>query len=589
MNERSKQDETLPIGVSFSAQLIHAQNGTCTVKLEIFRSDDNQNPVLVREFANVARPGVWEWIWDGKLDDGSTAPRGIYLYRLSAYVYGSAPLDRDSNRSDYLFVERAYNENNEPILEAEYWGYDDEGTPDRADDDALVYFIRWYSAHDLTQRDAHAGSIILFDPDLEPVNLWDIGTAVCIAHDGNNDGLVAHVTDDDGDGFYDEDPADGADNDGDGAQSEDPLGAKHGILLHVPTAYFSKAGEYRFLVCLDDDHTADDKVHRCKASLGLNSEVDLLPIRWIGGDMFRSAQFYIAWTRVPLLKRNAAIVKGIKTNVLELVASTGDADSDLPSVQHYVWSKLLAKARDGKLRKGTIIAAVNGTFFNHQSYPYPLIGRVGAGAWPWFGNPAQYHRWAFGVSSTLTFVAERMVPAGTYYDVSSNLSAFPFGFSGIGCLVHNGTPVSSPNEALEGFGEMDGRYARTLCAWTRNQHDFFMIWAKGDNLIDPGLNEGWSWIDARDFLTEFLPYGLYSMNRSRRRQFDISCGMMLDGGSHSDFIYVRVKENVPPLVGSDEDLKRIIRMRYAEVHDVATDGGCYVRGNRSLLQVYTEP
>ncbi|GIV19739.1 MAG: hypothetical protein KatS3mg023_1490 [Armatimonadota bacterium] len=67
-------------------------------------SDDNQNPVLVKEFANVARPGTWSWTWDGKLGDGSTAPRGIYLYRLSAYVPGSAPPDRDSNRSDSLAI-----------------------------------------------------------------------------------------------------------------------------------------------------------------------------------------------------------------------------------------------------------------------------------------------------------------------------------------------------------------------------------------------------------------------------------------------------------------------------------------------------
>ncbi len=44
------------------------------------------------------------WTWDGKLGDGSTAPRGIYLYRLSAYVPGSAPPDRDSNRSDFMHL-----------------------------------------------------------------------------------------------------------------------------------------------------------------------------------------------------------------------------------------------------------------------------------------------------------------------------------------------------------------------------------------------------------------------------------------------------------------------------------------------------
>ncbi|GIV17809.1 MAG: hypothetical protein KatS3mg022_3244 [Armatimonadota bacterium] len=46
------------------------------MRLELFDSSDNQNPVLVKEFANVARPGTWSWTWDGKLGDGMGVLRG---------------------------------------------------------------------------------------------------------------------------------------------------------------------------------------------------------------------------------------------------------------------------------------------------------------------------------------------------------------------------------------------------------------------------------------------------------------------------------------------------------------------------------
>jgi hypothetical protein len=523
------------------------------------------------------------------LDDGTVAPAGVYVYRLGAYIYGSAPPDRDSNRSDYLFIKRAYDQNNEPILYADYWGYDDKGTPADEFDDAFIYFIRWYSLYDTAHRNASAVRLVLFDPDVNPVGEWGLEAAPCIAHAGSADGLVAIPTDDDGDGLYDEDCPDGVDNDGDGVQNEDPAGAMHGLLFHLPTYLFSKSGEYRFLVYFMDEHSIDDKAHRTRVALGLNAQADMLPILWVGNDEYRATQFQIAWVRILLLRATNANVKGVKTNVLAPVSNTGNPDVDLPSVQHYIWTKVLAKARAGDLRKGTIFAAVNGAFFNHTAYPYPLVGRVGEGLWPWTGNPVMYCRWVFGISPSLSFKVWRMVLKGSHYDIPDAVSSFPFGLSGVGCLIHEGRSIIDPNEALEGFNEMDGCYARTLCAWTYNRHDLFLVWAKGDPLLDTGLGAGWTWVDARQFLTDFLPYGLYSMNRARVKQFNISDGLMLDGGSHSDFIYIGIKRDVPALNGSDQELKTIIRNHYAEVHDAVTDGGWYVRGNRSLLQAYVEP
>ncbi len=222
--------------------MVHAQNGTCTVRLELFDRSDNQNPVLVREFANVPRPGTWSWTWDGKLDDGSTAPRGIYLYRLSAYVYGSVPPDRDSNRSDYLFAERAYDENNEPILEAEYWGYDDKQTPEDETDDEHLYFIRWYVLRDSLNTNASSGQIWLYDPELQPIGSWDLSQLPCVEHNNQPDGLTASTA-----------------------------GVKHGVIVRVPVSLMVTPGEYLFLVHAVDDHPDEEKCHRRKPALPLNA------------------------------------------------------------------------------------------------------------------------------------------------------------------------------------------------------------------------------------------------------------------------------------------------------------------------------
>jgi hypothetical protein len=86
LNMLNVPEDPIAVGptVPFSVQIQHAQSGVCTLRLEIFTSDNNEVPILVKEFTNVPRPGVWQWEWDGRLADGSTAPRGIYLYRLSA-------------------------------------------------------------------------------------------------------------------------------------------------------------------------------------------------------------------------------------------------------------------------------------------------------------------------------------------------------------------------------------------------------------------------------------------------------------------------------------------------------------------------
>jgi hypothetical protein len=106
LNMLNVPEDPIAVGptVPFSVQIQHAQSGVCTLRLEIFTSDNNEVPILVKQFTNVPRPGTWQWEWDGRLADGSTAPRGIYLYRLSAEARVPTLPDRDSNRSETLRI-----------------------------------------------------------------------------------------------------------------------------------------------------------------------------------------------------------------------------------------------------------------------------------------------------------------------------------------------------------------------------------------------------------------------------------------------------------------------------------------------------
>ena len=258
-------------GVPFSAQLQHAQAGTCTVKVEVFTSDNNVTPILVREFTSVPRPGVWQWEWDGRLADGSTAPRGIYLYRLSAEARVPTLPDRDSNRSAFLQALRAVDENNEPMLYAEYWGYDDKQTPEDETDDEHLYFIRWYVLKDSLNTNASSGRIQLFNPDLTTVYSWDITALRCLEHGEATDGLRA-----------------------------DSTGIKHGVIVPVPVSVMQLGGDYRFLLQVKDDHMAFDKAHRLRAALELNSRpMPQAYYIWVSGTCpDYASQNNIAWSYI---------------------------------------------------------------------------------------------------------------------------------------------------------------------------------------------------------------------------------------------------------------------------------------------------
>ncbi len=215
--------------------------------LEIYRSDNNTTPVLTAQFPRsgeppINRPGVWQWSWDGRLADGSLAERGVYLYRVRASTRCLFVTDGDSNRSDYLRIERAQDASGQPILEAAYWGYDDQGTPEDESDDEHLYFVRWYALR--SDRNASSGQIWLFDPSLQRVGVWDLSQLPCVEHNNQLDGLVASSS-----------------------------GVRHGVIVRVPVSVMSAEGEYLFMVHAVDDHADMEHWHRRLPALELNSQL----------------------------------------------------------------------------------------------------------------------------------------------------------------------------------------------------------------------------------------------------------------------------------------------------------------------------
>ncbi len=204
--------------VPFSVSLQHAQQGDCTVNLEIYRSDNNTTPVFTAQFPRsgeppVNRPGVWQWSWDGRLADGSLAERGVYLCRVVVFAWcGPGPdpafLDQDSNISSFLQV-LPKPEAGQPIRNAKY----------RGAFDSQAEFDVWYRLASLNDRPASEGKVVVFDPTLAQIH---------------------------------EKPLTGDDlNVGD-----------HLAVVRVPEDSVSRIGRYLFLVCAKDNHIEQDRAHR---------------------------------------------------------------------------------------------------------------------------------------------------------------------------------------------------------------------------------------------------------------------------------------------------------------------------------------
>jgi len=170
------------------------------------------------------------------------------------------------------------------------------------------------------------------------------------------------------------------------------------------------------------------------------------------------------------------------------------------------WTRGLARS---PAEPGQEWAVLNGGYFGYDArllrrskrLRQPLIGSVGngsAGAWSHGSPPGntrrQFQRWAFGMqgegAQRSTFQIGRMQPRRGrpgFWVPPAIENAFPYGFSGLLCLLKNGEPKVWQNGAhgairLEpagqwgGSGEfVHGYYRRAAVGWTDDGRHLFLV------------------------------------------------------------------------------------------------------------------
>lgn len=205
----------------------------------------------------------------------------------------------------------------------------------------------------------------------------------------------------------------------------------------------------------------------------------------------------------------------------------------------------------------------------------------------WVGNDIAKKRWAFGINTGPSFAHARMTQAtsGSLYTVPPNVKALPYGLSGIGCLIDNGTTITDPEVGLEGFSsQLTVNRARTIVAWTEKGDHFFMIMA--NEWLRFAFLEGWEWDESLNFLKNHLPSYMESHTKGKYKasQIQIHTAMMLDGGSHGDIIYIRIKQK-PNLTSNMtlEEQKEAVKA-VSEFHEAGGN-----KDNRSTVYGFVLP
>lgn len=174
-------------------------------------------------------------------------------------------------------------------------------------------------------------------------------------------------------------------------------------------------------------------------------------------------------------------------------------------------------------RSGIIRAGVNGGLFDTKTLA--LVGHVGTGG-NWSGYDIRRHRWGFGMHlQGSNFLIDRMTPTGTgLYTIPPAVRNYPYGLTGIGCLIRHGVPEPLNNQ--DNWPNGGNRDARALIAW--DKRNFFLI------VCRRGFEKGWTWEHTVEFLTQELPR--YMQNTWKVR-VQIQGAMMLDGGGSTQFLY----------------------------------------------------
>jgi hypothetical protein len=502
--------------------------GAVQLKVYLLNDPAQNRPPLKTVTVPVTMPATLVEIeWDGTNDAGTVMERGVYAYDLVATEDIPFSLnDNDKKTSDSLFIDAGTDEQGNPILEAEYAGYDNGGTEEDESDDNHLYYIRRYKLREV------------------PVPL-----------------------DNDGDGWENEDPVNGVDDDGDGAVDEDAVdyqalrgasegyirlyyvdelqklaewtipsllcvdhntndglttstaGLQHSVLVKVPVALMDKAGEYRFVISAKDSHADREKGHRQKWALERNQTREEVPIVYINGT-YAGAAWHGAWCRMPK-------EVGKRTEYFD------------PAPVNAAVKWVLDNTQNKQIR-----AAVNGGFFN-LNQPEEVLGHVGEAKGNWVGNRPKERKWAFGMNGFSTdFRVEEMQFNGTEYVLSSTMiNGYEAGLSGIGCLIRAGTAKSgAAADQGKDWPDYATNRGRTAVGWTGDKRHFFLI-------VTPDVQGGgWTWNETRDFFTTGLPA---YMQQTRKVTISINDAMMLDGGGSTSFKYRWKDASGNPVQGGD--------------------------------------
>jgi hypothetical protein len=155
--------------------------------------------------------------------------------------------DSTSYRSRFLRVLRANDQFGNPIRDVEYYGYDDNGTPEDYSDDQILYLLRSYILQDGLDTNAFSGVVRMYDPDMVERAQWNIASLYCV-DDDDYDGLNATVE-----------------------------GKYHSIIIPVQRSLITSDQPYRFVLHFVDNHAEKYRNDQKRPALDLNQQYILRP------------------------------------------------------------------------------------------------------------------------------------------------------------------------------------------------------------------------------------------------------------------------------------------------------------------------
>jgi len=282
------------------------------------------------------------------------------------------------------------------------------------------------------------------------------------------------------------------------------------FLLPIPVSLMQKAGTYYFVLHFKDNHADKYKDHQVKPALEMNQIAAWLPIIYIHGT-YKNTSWYGAWCRNLNFVNKETLYFPAGTNIPDLVRNTTPQGI------------------------GIVRAGINGGLFDLNTLA--LVGHVGTGG-NWTGNDIQRHLWGFGMNlQGANFLIERMlqVTGTNSYTIPPGVRNFPYGLTGIGCLIRNGLPEPLVNQ--DNWPAATVRNSRTLVAWD-SRNFFLIVCERRDlNLEEPGFEMGWTWQDTVNFLISTSNGLPVYMSNNWHINVSIQGAMMLDGVGSTQFLY----------------------------------------------------